>query len=252
MQRKTTALRRQDAGENEAVEKVTERREFRGRDVSGVERRRRPTPLKKVSGRREFRGKQDVSEVERVSKRREFREREDVGAVSALKKVSEGREFRGGEDVGGVERGWRATPLKKVSRGREFRGKKAVSGLERVSEGREFRQGEHKRAQLLWSWPGTMALQRSTAVLLLVFGLAVVWQFGGGGPGAGLEGAWAASQKPPRPGSLNACAFWPRGEPSLPGGWSPWAGGQAGPKTRKAMHQGQTSTWLFVFSLFSS
>ena len=45
------------------------------------------------------------------------------------------------------------------------------------------------------SWPGTMALCRWTAVLLLVFGLAVVWQFGGGGPGAGLEGAWVGKAK---------------------------------------------------------
>ena len=45
------------------------------------------------------------------------------------------------------------------------------------------------------SWPGTMALRRWTAVLLLVFGLAVVWQFGGGGPGAGLEGACVGKAK---------------------------------------------------------
>ena len=32
-------------------------------------------------------------------------------------------------------------------------------------------------------------------MLLLVFGLAVVWQFGGGGPGAGLEGAWVGKAK---------------------------------------------------------
>ena len=111
MQRKKTPLRRQDAGENDAVERVTERGEFRRKkDVSKVKRRKSPTPLKKVSGGREFSGREDVSEVERVSKRREFRGREDVSEVkrrrrpTPLKKVRGGREFRGREDVSGVER----------------------------------------------------------------------------------------------------------------------------------------------------
>ena len=103
MQRKNTALRRQDAGENDAVERVTERREFRTKkDVSKVKTRKSPTPLKKMSGGREFSGREDVSEVERVSK---------------------GREFCGGEDVGGVKSKRKPTPLKKVSGGREFSGR---------------------------------------------------------------------------------------------------------------------------------
>ena len=47
------------------------------------------------------------------------------------------------------------------------------------------------------SWPGPMALHRCTpALLLLAFGLvAVVWQSGGGEPGAGLEGGGSCPTK---------------------------------------------------------